>query len=88
MRHKRMMKIFWIILGFVCFGTGTLGVVLPVLPTVPFYMGTAFCFAKSSEKLYAWFKRQRFIKNTWKVLWRSAPCQQGQKSAFSELLLR
>ncbi len=62
MRHKRMMKIFWIILGFVCFGTGTLGVVLPVLPTVPFYMGTAFCFAKSSEKLYAWFKKTALYK--------------------------
>ena len=50
MRHKRMMKIFWIILGSVCFGTGTLGAVLPVLPTVPFYMGTAFCFCKKLRK--------------------------------------
>lgn len=48
-------KIVWVIAGFVCFGLGTIGVVLPILPTVPFYMATAFCFAKSSERLHTWF---------------------------------
>lgn len=32
---------------------GTLGIVLPVLPTTPFYLLTAWCFMRSSEKLYA-----------------------------------
>lgn len=48
-------KIVWVMAGFVCFGLGTIGVVLPILPTVPFYMATAFCFAKSSERLHTWF---------------------------------
>lgn len=48
-------KIVWVIAGSVCFGLGTIGVVLPILPTVPFYMATAFCFAKSSERLHTWF---------------------------------
>jgi uncharacterized membrane protein YbaN (DUF454 family) len=52
---KTPMKIFWIILGFICLGLGTVGVVLPILPTVPFYMATLFCFAKSSQKLHDWF---------------------------------
>lgn len=26
-----------------------------ILPTVPFYMATVFCFAKSSKKLHDWF---------------------------------
>ena len=34
---------------------GTIGIVLPILPTVPFYMATLFCFAKSSKKLHDWF---------------------------------
>lgn len=49
------MKLFWIILGFICLGLGSVGIVVPILPTVPFYMATLFCFAKSSERLHDWF---------------------------------
>ncbi|HJD30046.1 MAG TPA: YbaN family protein [Candidatus Blautia avicola] len=52
---KNPLDIFWVILGFLCLGLGTVGVILPILPTVPFYMATVFCFAKSSEKLHDWF---------------------------------
>ena len=52
---KSPFKIFWIVLGFLCLGLGTIGIVLPILPTVPFYMATLFCFAKSSERLHSWF---------------------------------
>ena len=57
-----IIKITWIALGFVCFGLGTLGVVLPVLPTVPFYMATAYCFAKSSDRLHDWFTGTRLYR--------------------------
>lgn len=52
---KSPFKILWVIAGFVCLGLGTVGVVLPILPTVPFYMTTVFCFAKSSKWLHDWF---------------------------------
>lgn len=52
---KNPLRIIWIVLGFLCFGIGTVGVVLPILPTVPFYLATAFCFAKSSKRLHDWF---------------------------------
>lgn len=52
---KKTFKILWILLGFLCLGLGTIGVILPILPTVPFYMATVVCFAKSSEKLHRWF---------------------------------
>ena len=48
---KNTFRILWLILGFLCLGLGTVGIVLPILPTVPFYMATLFCFAKSSERL-------------------------------------
>ena len=53
--RKNPLKIVWIVLGFLCLGLGTVGIVLPILPTVPFYMATLFCFAKSSKKLHDWF---------------------------------
>lgn len=55
MKMKNPLKIVWIVLGFLCLGLGTIGIVLPILPTVPFYMATLFCFSKSSKKLHDWF---------------------------------
>ena len=48
-------KLFFLILGCVCLILGGIGVVLPILPTVPFFLVTVFCFANSSKKLHDWF---------------------------------
>lgn len=56
------MKYIWILLGFISLFLGTIGIVLPILPTVPFYMATVFCFAKSSETLHNWFTHTSLYK--------------------------
>ena len=48
-------KLFFLFLGCVCLILGGIGVVLPILPTVPFFLVTVFCFANSSKKLHDWF---------------------------------
>ena len=62
MKNKNPFRIFWIILGFLCLGLGTAGIVLPVLPTVPFFMATVCCFAKSSKRLHDWFVGTKLYK--------------------------
>jgi len=58
----KIKKIILITTGFVCLALGTVGVILPVLPTAPFYLVTVYCFAKSSEKLENWFKSTKLYK--------------------------
>ncbi len=49
-----MVKILWLLLGGSSLGLGTLGMFLPLLPTVPFLLLAAFAFSKSSSKIHNW----------------------------------
>ena len=48
------MKLIWAMLGLLAMALAIIGVVLPLLPTVPFLLLAAFCFARSSQKLHRW----------------------------------
>lgn len=58
-----MKKILYIILGCVGIGMGAIGAALPILPTFPFLMLAAFCFARSSKKLDMWFKSTKLYQD-------------------------
>lgn len=57
------MKIIFIALGFIFAGIGTFGAVMPVLPSTPFLLISAFCFAKGSEKFHNYFINTKLYKN-------------------------
>ena len=52
-------RLFFLAVGCISLALGCVGIVLPILPTVPFFLLTVFCFANSSRKMHDWFVRTR-----------------------------
>ncbi|GIU42920.1 YbaN family protein [Shewanella algidipiscicola] len=46
-----------LMVGLISLLLGVIGIVVPLLPTVPFILLAAFCFARSSSRLHAWLMR-------------------------------
>lgn len=57
-----LLRYFWISLGIISLVLGTVGIVLPLLPTVPFYLLTIFCFSRGSKRLHQWFLQTNLYK--------------------------
>jgi uncharacterized membrane protein YbaN (DUF454 family) len=51
----------WTALGAFFVGLGAVGMVLPLLPTTPFLLLAAGCFARGSPRAYRWLMENRYM---------------------------
>ena len=52
-----------IITGTLLVGLGIIGILIPVLPTTPFLLLAAACYARSSQRFYHWLLNNKWFGN-------------------------
>lgn len=52
--HRPVMRLVWLLIGGVSLALGFFGAFLPLLPTVPFVLLAAFCFARGHPPFETW----------------------------------
>ncbi len=61
--RSKLLNGLLVVFGTVFVALGVVGVLLPIVPTTPFLLLAAFCYAHSSERFYLWLLTNRFFGN-------------------------
>lgn len=63
-RSSKSRNTLFLVLGFAFVGIGAIGVFMPLIPTTPFLLVAAACFAKSSDRWHQWLMSSRVFGPT------------------------
>ena len=55
------MRWLYLVLGGIFFGLGVVGALLPVMPTAPFVLLAAACWARGSKRFYLWLINHKYM---------------------------
>lgn len=62
MTDNRLKKALLIVAGFVCLAIGLVNLLVPIIPTAPFIVLGAYCFARSSQRLFHFVTTNKFFR--------------------------
>ena len=58
---NELVKKLLVLIGTICLALAILGIFLPVLPTTPFLLLAAVCYARGSKRFYDWLMANRWL---------------------------
>lgn len=61
LKKNKAIRALLIVAGSISLGLGTLGIIVPVLPTTPFLLLAVACYMRSSERLLNWLLNNRWF---------------------------
>lgn len=59
---RKLKRLLLVLVGSLSFGIGSIGALIPVLPTTPFLLLAAFCFARSSQRFDTWLQSTKIYQ--------------------------
>jgi len=60
---NQLLRAILITSGTIFLGLGLIGIFIPILPTTPFLLLAAACYARSSQRFYNWLMKNRWFGN-------------------------
>ena len=63
MARQKIVRAFFFAAGSVCLGLGSIGIVLPILPTTPFLLLALACYCRSSKRMTDWIMHNKYFGN-------------------------
>ncbi|ACF13533.1 protein of unknown function DUF454 [Chloroherpeton thalassium ATCC 35110] len=61
MRTEKVIRFIYVALGSIFVALAILGIFLPLLPTTPFLLLAAACYAKGSARFYEWLIEHKWL---------------------------
>lgn len=59
---RTIKRTFLLTIGILSFGLGSIGTIVPVLPTTPFLLLAGYCFANSSSRFHTWMQGTKIYR--------------------------
>ena len=61
MKQNQVIRFLLVLIGTLSLGLGIIGIFVPLLPTTPLLLLSAYCYVRSSTRMYTWLVNHRIL---------------------------